>query len=275
MNEHGPSLLSLLKHPPGTWEARKAASWACALGLGQSLSKEAWAQLEHASLNDQKDSRGYHAWHYWAYHGQSLDNGERLFKNWKKLTRSMKESSASSFLYSIDGEHPWHLLCLEGHSHMSSKALEWWGPMNEVLPSHQGLSLAHAMAWSGHAGWLDASFHELWQNTVAPDALGLTPLMIAVHRGGRDYIQALLSLGLDPNEADHHGKTALHHAALYGEPEMFNLLLDANGDPLIKDHQGLSAKHVFKMRQGHVQDKDIASLKEYWARRRLMCFRFI
>lgn len=294
MNLNGHSLLSLLKTPPGTWEARRAQPWACALGLGQELPDEAWLELEQLPQGKVRDDRGYHPWHYWAYHGLHEENGLRLAKvlkqRQKKLIsrlsqeknlqeknlqdKNLQDKNLEEY-ENVDQEHPWHILCMGGHSSQVDRVKSWWGEMTHVRPTIHGVSLAHAMAWSGHSGWLNSRFKFMWQKPVDLDHQGLSPLMISIHRGDLFWVQSLLEWGLDPNEQDHQGKTALHHAALYGEPELFNVLLDANADVTIKDHQGLSARQLFKMREGHLQEKDIASLKEHWHRRKLQVLKFI
>ncbi|XP_057960180.1 potassium channel AKT1-like [Malania oleifera] len=63
-------------------------------------------------------------------------------------------------------------------------------------------------------------------------------LCFAVARGDDVLLQHLLRRGLDPNESDSNGRTALHVAASTGSEDCMLLLLEYGADPNIKDSKG-------------------------------------
>ncbi|GMI97686.1 K+ transporter 1 [Hibiscus trionum] len=63
-------------------------------------------------------------------------------------------------------------------------------------------------------------------------------LCFATLRGDDLLLHQLLKRGLDPNEADNNGRTALHIAAAKGSENCVLLLLDYGADPNCKDSEG-------------------------------------
>ncbi|OMO95963.1 hypothetical protein COLO4_15586 [Corchorus olitorius] len=63
-------------------------------------------------------------------------------------------------------------------------------------------------------------------------------LCFATLRGDDLLLQQLLKRGLDPNESDNNGRTALHIAASKGSENCVLLLLDYGADPNCKDSEG-------------------------------------
>ena len=63
------------------------------------------------------------------------------------------------------------------------------------------------------------------------------------------------------------GRTALHHAAQYGDAGLVALLEDAGGEIDVRDHQGLSARDVLKTRR-NVPPRDLVTLREHWRKRK-------
>ncbi|KAL2543937.1 Potassium channel AKT1 [Forsythia ovata] len=63
-------------------------------------------------------------------------------------------------------------------------------------------------------------------------------LCFAAERGDEVLLHHLLRRGLDPNELNRNGRTALHLAASNGKLECVLLLLDQGADPNIKDSEG-------------------------------------
>ncbi|KAK8620009.1 hypothetical protein V6N13_066498 [Hibiscus sabdariffa] len=63
-------------------------------------------------------------------------------------------------------------------------------------------------------------------------------LCFAALRGDDLLLHQLLKRGLDPNEADNNGRTALHIAASKGSENCILLLLDYGADPNCKDSEG-------------------------------------
>ncbi|XP_072289035.1 ankyrin repeat domain-containing protein 34B-like [Eucyclogobius newberryi] len=90
------------------------------------------------------------------------------------------------------------------------------------------------------------------------DALGHTPLMVAITTPHRDHqscprhrmVRYLLDCGADPNIQDKSGQTCLVHAVLSGvEPQTVSLLMGSGADPALPDHLGSSAL-VYAVRSG-------------------------
>lgn len=69
-----------------------------------------------------------------------------------------------------------------------------------------------------------------------------------------NYIHALLEAGADPDAQDGNGKTALHWAAVFNKPWLFDLLLEAGADMNVIDEYGLKPLHYACMNNS----KDIA-----------------
>ncbi|KVH93767.1 Ankyrin repeat-containing protein [Cynara cardunculus var. scolymus] len=63
-------------------------------------------------------------------------------------------------------------------------------------------------------------------------------LCFATLRGDDLLLQKLLKRGLDPNESDNNGRTALHIAASKGNANCVHLLLDYGADPNSRDSEG-------------------------------------
>jgi ankyrin repeat protein len=85
---------------------------------------------------------------------------------------------------------------------------------------------------------------------------GLTPLMIALGVGRDDRIssvslddsldaaRAVVELGVDVDETDPDGNTALHHAAMFGAEEIVQLLADNGADLYAKNNEGKTPLEV-------------------------------
>jgi uncharacterized protein len=96
-------------------------------------------------------------------------------------------------------------------------------------------------------------------NPDLPQAAGITPLMAAAGNGsfsldtrGRykteaqaiDSVKVLLAAGVDVNERDSKGQTALYGAASSGWNELVKALVAHNADVMVKDSRGLTAADV-------------------------------
>ena len=57
-----------------------------------------------------------------------------------------------------------------------------------------------------------------------------TPLIEAARQGNSDFVKQLLMAGAKVEAQDHHGDTALHKAALFGYPQIVNMLLAARAN---------------------------------------------
>lgn len=77
------------------------------------------------------------------------------------------------------------------------------------------------------------------ENMLARGRLDLPiTLCFAVTRGDDILLHQLLKRGLDPNESDNNGHTALHIAASKGNEQCARLLLDYGADPNASDSEG-------------------------------------
>ncbi|WJX90213.1 RAC-alpha serine/threonine-protein kinase [Trifolium repens] len=77
------------------------------------------------------------------------------------------------------------------------------------------------------------------ENMLARGRMDLpVSLCFAAARGDDLLLQQLLKRGLDPNESDNNGRTALHIAACKGKENCVLLLLDYGANPNIRDSDG-------------------------------------
>ncbi|XP_039851555.1 potassium channel AKT1-like isoform X2 [Panicum virgatum] len=77
------------------------------------------------------------------------------------------------------------------------------------------------------------------ENMLARGRLDLPiTLCFAVTRGDDLLLHQLLKRGLDPNESDNNGHTALHIAASKGNEQCVKLLLEYGADPNARDYEG-------------------------------------
>ncbi|KAK7352736.1 hypothetical protein VNO80_18164 [Phaseolus coccineus] len=85
--------------------------------------------------------------------------------------------------------------------------------------------------------------HVILAETAAKIAQGKMdmPITLCFAAIRNDYIllESLLKKGLDPNEGDKKGKTALHIAASKGSEQCVSLLLEYGADPNSKDYNGI------------------------------------
>jgi hypothetical protein len=246
-----PSITSLpaWHQPIGTWRARGASTLCLRAGLGLSLQR---------SPNDAEvvDTAGYTAWHYWA-------NSPRPHQTFQEACRILGSSFCNQL--SAAGEHPWHFLLMAGQR----PALDAWVLTHGHPEENErtGDTFSHCAAWSGEQAILEAFGEQELTSINRLDEQGLSPLIIAIHRGNEAFVESFLMSGADPMVADPHGRTALHHAAQYGDAGLVALLEDAGGEIDARDLQGLSASDVLKTRR-NVPPRDLAILREHWRKRK-------
>jgi len=82
---------------------------------------------------------------------------------------------------------------------------------------------------------------------------GLTPLIIAAHKGRVNVVKLLLDRGADPNFKNEDEDTPLHYAALKGHNWKSFLLLDRGADPSIKNEYGNTPLHYAADNLGTMQ----------------------
>jgi hypothetical protein len=73
------------------------------------------------------------------------------------------------------------------------------------------------------------------------DHLGRTALLVASTSPQAETVNVLLQVGADPNIADASGLTPLMWAATYQRDRSIKALLDAGADPCVKDTEGHTA----------------------------------
>lgn len=81
----------------------------------------------------------------------------------------------------------------------------------------------------------------------ARNALGKTPLHMAVTSGSTEMVQLLLDRGANVNAKDNTGLTPLHIAAWWTATNRAQQLLDAGADPNSRDRFGDTPLHVAAM----------------------------
>lgn len=208
------------------------------------------------------DDQGYTLWHYWAH-------SPRPHQTFDELLAAFGKQECDRL--SVGQEHPWHFLLLSAQT----PAMEAWSFSMGIPtePTRSGENFSHCAAWSGQTGILEVFGNQQLDSINQPDAQGLTPLMIAIHRGDESFVHSFLMAGADPMVTDSSGRTALHHAAQYGDAALVALLEDVGGDAQARDLQGLSAANVLKTRR-QVPPRELHTLREHWHKRKSMCLPF-
>jgi ankyrin repeat protein len=98
---------------------------------------------------------------------------------------------------------------------------------------------ATALIWAGGAPEKSRLLIQRGADAHARSKQGKTPLMaIAGRPGNSDLIRLVLDKGVDPNERDGRGNTALLFAVETGDTEMSRLLVDRRGDVNAANMQG-------------------------------------
>lgn len=135
------------------------------------------------------------------------------------LLSSLREDPARS-----ESAQPMALAARLGHLPIISLLLE---NGYKMLPDASGYLPQHIAAKEGHVQLLQRLL-EAGASVNAPDKFAnWTPLFHAANEGHAQCIRVLLSAGADLSAVDDQGKTAVHHAAWSGHPEIVSLLLAA------------------------------------------------
>ena len=71
--------------------------------------------------------------------------------------------------------------------------------------------------------------------------------------------------GSDPDVRDAQGRSAMHHAAMYGDMSLLGFFEDIGGDAEAPDATGLSAQSIAKARR-NPSAQDIEGIRIYWAK---------
>lgn len=238
------------RQPPGSWRARGACGGLVRAGLGLDLRGKRPARG--------MDGQGFSVWHYWA-------NSPSPHERFVAILELVGQDDCDHLAHG--GEHPWHYLLNQGQLPALALWADHLGVPAETPPTTQGDTFAHCAAWSGRTEAIELFSHATLAHINTADHQDLTPLAIAVHRGGAALVQAFLAAGADPMVADKAGRTALHHAAQYGDIELVALLEDAGGDADVPDHQGLCPASLVRARR-HADPAALRGLGDHWERRR-------
>lgn len=238
------------KQPVGSWRERGATPVLLRVGMGLSVATQPAAELV--------DTSGYTLWHYWAHSPRPQETLQGLIQ---RFGTDLLDRPASN------GAHPWHYLLLEGNA----AALEAWAALNGTPAEppcvlSTGDTFSHCLAWSAEPRLLNLFSSEELLSINAPDAQGVLPLTIAVHRGSPAFVHSFLMAGADPTIGDPQGKTALHHAAQYGDQDLFMLLEDMGADPEQPDKNGIDPSSILKARR-NLTPTDTRAIREHWLRR--------
>jgi ankyrin repeat protein len=110
---------------------------------------------------------------------------------------------------------------------------------------------------SASRGWLEVMQVLIERGALisAMDDHGQTALMYVVHgRGNEEALLMLIEHGAKVNAKDHKGRTALMHAARYGRLEVVQLLVKRGADVSAVDNDGQRTADLLKSDLRHIQD---------------------
>ena len=246
----------------GIWIARGASPLMIALatggvlGLGKGKRKrKSVKDVLGKSKPEDTDNEGFGLWHYWAA-GPSPEK-DNLWAELRHLLGNTQDMHVSG-----NGEHPLYRLLLAGHEEASRLWLNNASTPEKAKRDKD--SFWHALAWSGKD---PAPFGEHLPlddiNTQSDD--GLTPVMIALHRGNWEHVKSWMFLGADPDIADDNGRTFLHHVALYGHIEWFSEMQDMGCSDTAKNIRGHTPHHVLQEYR-QIKPIEIQMMRKSWTR---------
>lgn len=261
----------VVSQPQGHWRRRGASETLIALGsttVGHALRN--WSTKAQkgfgntikdntsvADLNQKglADLVGYTAWHYWA-HGPTP---EQDFERMRQVLPAGLEKYVSD-----NGEHPAHRLLLMGAHAAFAQWVEAFG-LPKVI-SQAGDTLWHTLAWHGGQGGIGLLGETLDLSLIDhTDERGLTPLIIAAHRGTREDLEQWLLLGANPDIADRTGCTLLHHVARYGEADWYGKMLDMGADDELRNDRKQTPESILQERVRHSTPQETRlSQYRYW-----------
>ncbi|GAA6050697.1 hypothetical protein JCM3770_000897, partial [Rhodotorula araucariae] len=134
-----------------------------------------------------------------------------------------------------------HLAALRGRADVASWLLAEGVDETEVSRDVLGETVLHVAAAHGHVKILDMyldryPFVRDWANSR-----GMTPLHTAAMKGELEAAQLLVDAGSDINAPDLEGNSPLHFASSWGRVPIIKLLIDRDCDPDLRNHEGFSA----------------------------------
>ena len=123
----------------------------------------------------------------------------------------------------------------------------------------------HCLAWSGCVDTFKSFYEKIpIKNINERDENGFTPAIIALHRGGMDFLRYWIFLGADPDICDNQKRTLMHHMAMYGDVSSYSEVLDVGADENIKNDKGQKPKDILDDKIKHLNKNEIESMKSYW-----------
>lgn len=146
-----------------------------------------------------------------------------------------------------EGQTPLHLAALHGHTTTIEVLLEANAPI--AAKAKKGFTALHLAALKGHSD----AIQTLMEGGADIDAVaedGKTPLRTAAQYSQMEAVKILLGV-VTGGFSHHYGRTALYLAALSGNIDVVQLLLDAQADAVDTSYVGRTALHLAAW-YGHV-----------------------
>ncbi|GBG60914.1 hypothetical protein CBR_g16035 [Chara braunii] len=138
-----------------------------------------------------------------------------------------------------------HRAVAKGHTECAVVVLENGGCRSMAIPNAKGMTPLHLCASTGEVAvvrrWLELATAEEIQAAIEVRSMATLLRMAATLKKGlekeaRELVSLLLTAGADPTVVDsQRGQTALHAAAIAGDREMVEIILDAGVDVDIRD----------------------------------------
>lgn len=135
------------------------------------------------------------------------------------------------------------------HHKVTKRLIEWMA--NTAFQDGEGLSALHNIASEGSLSPHDrVPYAEmLLERGCSPDIEDFhekrTPLQRAVHKRYHELVHVMMAAGADVNKQDEYGWSVLHLAAVAGDQEMIDILLQSRtGDLSVRNNSGLTPSQL-------------------------------